>query len=82
MEPDGRSDRTLDDDAPMPLLVQVPAAALGVAQTAQVLALIHRLREQGLAIVVSHDLDTVSDVADRIAAASVAARPSAEAVAV
>src|SRR3954452_17316641 len=44
-----------------------PTAALGVAETAEVLALIHRLRERGLGvIVISHNLDTVFDVADRI----------------
>jgi D-xylose transport system ATP-binding protein len=38
-----------------------------VAETAEVLRLIHRLREQGLGvIVISHNLDTVFDVADRI----------------
>ena len=49
------------------LILDEPTAALGVIQTAQVLELIHHLREQGLAIVViSHNLDTVFDVADRI----------------
>jgi D-xylose transport system ATP-binding protein len=53
--------------SPRLLILDEPTAALGVAQTAQVLALIHRLREKGLAIVViSHNLDTVFDVADRI----------------
>jgi D-xylose transport system ATP-binding protein len=52
---------------PRLLILDEPTAALGVAQTAQVLDLIHHLREQGLAIVViSHNLDTVFDVADRI----------------
>jgi D-xylose transport system ATP-binding protein len=52
---------------PRLLILDEPTAALGVAQTAQVLELIHHLREQGLAIVViSHNLDTVFDVADRI----------------
>jgi D-xylose transport system ATP-binding protein len=41
--------------------------SLSGGQTAQVLDLIHKLREQGLAIVViSHNLDTVFDVADHI----------------
>jgi D-xylose transport system ATP-binding protein len=54
-------------DRPRLLILDEPTAALGVAQTAQVLELIHHLREQGLAIVViSHNLDTVFDVADRI----------------
>ena len=44
-----------------------PTAALGVAQTRQVLDLIKRLREQGLAVVfVSHNLSDVFEVADRI----------------
>src|SRR4029077_19862362 len=42
-------------------------AALGVAQTAQVLDLIRRLRERGLGVVViSHNLVDVFEVADRI----------------
>jgi D-xylose transport system ATP-binding protein len=44
-----------------------PTAALGVAQTKQVLELIVRLREQGLSVVViSHNLADVFQVADRI----------------
>jgi D-xylose transport system ATP-binding protein len=44
-----------------------PTAALGVAQTRQVLDLITRLREQGLAVAfVSHNLNDVFEVADRI----------------
>jgi D-xylose transport system ATP-binding protein len=44
-----------------------PTAALGVAQTHQVLELVKRLREQGLAVVfVSHNLNDVFEVADRI----------------
>jgi D-xylose transport system ATP-binding protein len=44
-----------------------PTAALGVAQTRQVLDLIMRLREQGLGVVViSHNLADVFEVADRI----------------
>jgi D-xylose transport system ATP-binding protein len=44
-----------------------PTAALGVAQTRQVLALVRRLAEQGLAVVlVSHNLVDVFEVADRI----------------
>src|SRR6478672_7096429 len=43
------------------------AAALGVAQTRQVLDLVKRLGEQGLAVVlVSHNLTDVFEVADRI----------------
>jgi len=53
--------------APRMVILDEPTAALGVAETAEVLALIHRLREQGLGvIVISHNLDTVFDVADRI----------------
>ena len=52
---------------PRVLILDEPTAALGVMQTAQVLALIDHLREQGLAIVViSHNLDNVFHVADRI----------------
>jgi D-xylose transport system ATP-binding protein len=44
-----------------------PTAALGVAQTRQVLALVERLAEQGIAVVlVSHNLVDVFEVADRI----------------
>jgi D-xylose transport system ATP-binding protein len=44
-----------------------PTAALGVAQTRQVLDLVRRLGEQGLAVViVSHNLADVFEVADRI----------------
>jgi D-xylose transport system ATP-binding protein len=52
---------------PRVLILDEPTAALGVVQTAQVLELIEHLREQGLAIVViSHNLDNVFHVADRI----------------
>jgi D-xylose transport system ATP-binding protein len=44
-----------------------PTAALGVAQTRQVLSLVRRLAEQGLAVVfVSHNLVDIFEVADRI----------------
>jgi D-xylose transport system ATP-binding protein len=44
-----------------------PTAALGVAQTRQVLDLVKRLAEQGLAVViVSHNLVDIFEVADRI----------------
>ena len=44
-----------------------PTAALGVAQTRQVLDLVKRLAEQGLAVVlVSHNLLDVFEVANRI----------------
>ncbi|MCG8349095.1 MAG: ATP-binding cassette domain-containing protein [Chloroflexales bacterium] len=49
------------------VMLDEPTAALGVAQTHQVLELIKRLREQGLAVVViSHNLADVFEVADRI----------------
>jgi D-xylose transport system ATP-binding protein len=49
------------------VLLDEPTAALGVAQTAQVLALIKRLRERGLGVVViTHNLADVFEVADRI----------------
>jgi D-xylose transport system ATP-binding protein len=44
-----------------------PTAALGVAQTRQVLDLVRRLADQGLAVVfVSHNLVDIFEVADRI----------------
>ncbi len=49
------------------VLLDEPTAALGVAQTRQVLNLIVRLREQGLAVVViSHNLADVFEVVDRV----------------
>jgi D-xylose transport system ATP-binding protein len=49
------------------VLLDEPTAALGVAQTKQVLALIRRLRQQGLAVVViSHNLADVFEVVDRV----------------
>jgi D-xylose transport system ATP-binding protein len=49
------------------LILDEPTAALGVTQTAQVLDLIKRLRDEGLGIVViTHNIDVVFDVADRI----------------
>ncbi len=49
------------------VLLDEPTAALGVAQTRQVLQLIRRLREQGLAVVViSHNLADVFEVVDRV----------------
>lgn len=51
---------------PKVVLLDEPTAALGVAQTRQVLNLIRRLREQGLAVVlISHNMQDVFDVADR-----------------
>lgn len=52
---------------PKVVLLDEPTAALGVAQTRQVLNLIRRLREQGLAVVViSHNLHDVFAVCDRV----------------
>ncbi len=52
---------------PKVVLLDEPTAALGVRQTAQVLALIKRLRENGHGVVVvSHNLADVFEVADRI----------------
>lgn len=49
------------------VILDEPTAALGVAQTAQVLSLIKRLREQGLGVVViTHNLHEVFEVSDRI----------------
>src|SRR3954469_3760035 len=52
---------------PKVVILDEPTAALGVRQTAQVLELIKRLREQGHGVVViSHNLADVFEVADRI----------------
>jgi D-xylose transport system ATP-binding protein len=49
------------------VILDEPTAALGVAQTEQVLALVRRLGEQGLAVVlISHNLHDVFETADRI----------------
>lgn len=49
------------------VLLDEPTAALGIAQTREVLDLIRRLREQGIGVVViSHNLANIFDVADRI----------------
>jgi D-xylose transport system ATP-binding protein len=50
------------------VILDEPTAALGVAQTEQVLALVRRLAEQGLAvIVISHNMNDVLSVADSVA---------------
>lgn len=50
------------------VIMDEPTAALGVSQTAQVLDLIKRLAERGIAvIVISHNLSDVFAVADRLA---------------
>ena len=49
------------------VMLDEPTAALGVAQTRQVLDLVKRLAEQGLAVVlVSHNLHDIFEVATRI----------------
>ncbi len=49
------------------VILDEPTAALGVAQTEQVLALVNRLAEQGLAVVlISHNLHDVFETANRI----------------
>jgi D-xylose transport system ATP-binding protein len=49
------------------VILDEPTAALGVAQTRQVLDLVRRLGEQGLAVVlISHNLHDIFEVADRI----------------
>ena len=48
-------------------MLDEPTAALGVAQTEQVLALVRRLGEQGLGVVlISHNLHDIFETADRI----------------
>jgi D-xylose transport system ATP-binding protein len=50
------------------VLLDEPTAALGVAQTAQVLELVRRLADQGIAVVlISHNMNDVLQVADKIA---------------
>ena len=53
---------------PRIVILDEPTAALGVAQTAEVLNLIERLRERGLGVVlISHNMADVQAVADRVA---------------
>src|SRR2546422_700418 len=50
------------------VMLDEPTAALGVVQTKMVLDLVRRLRDRGLAVmVISHNLNDVFEVADRIA---------------
>jgi D-xylose transport system ATP-binding protein len=50
------------------VMLDEPTAALGVAQTRMVLELVRTLRDRGLAVmVISHNLNDVFEVADRIA---------------
>ncbi|MES0050916.1 ATP-binding cassette domain-containing protein [Mesorhizobium sp. M0053] len=52
---------------PKVILLDEPTAALGVAQTAEVLNLIDRVRERGLGVLmISHNMEDVRAVADRI----------------
>ena len=49
------------------VILDEPTAALGVAQTRQVLDLVKRLGEQGLAVLlISHNLHDIFEVADNI----------------
>jgi D-xylose transport system ATP-binding protein len=49
------------------VILDEPTAALGVAQTEQVLALVNRLAEQGLAVIlISHNLHDIFETARRI----------------
>jgi len=49
------------------VIMDEPVAALGVSESRKVLALIRRLKEQGIAvIVISHNMEHVFSVADRI----------------
>ena len=53
---------------PRVVILDEPTAALGVAQTAEVLNLIERLRERGLGVIlISHNMADVQAVADRVA---------------
>jgi len=53
--------------APKVVMLDEPTAALGVAQTAEVLNLVERLREKGLAVIlISHNMSDVMAVADRV----------------
>ncbi len=52
---------------PKVVMLDEPTAALGVAQTAEVLNLVERLRERGLGvIIISHNMADVMAVADRV----------------
>jgi D-xylose transport system ATP-binding protein len=53
---------------PRVVILDEPTAALGVAQTAEVLNLIERIRENGIGVVlISHNMADVQAVADRVA---------------
>ncbi len=50
------------------VILDEPTAALGVAQTEQVLALVRRLADQGIGVVlISHNMNDVLQVSDRVA---------------
>lgn len=52
---------------PKIIMLDEPTAALGVAQTAEVLNLVERVRDRGLGVIfVSHNMENVRAVADRI----------------
>lgn len=52
---------------PRLIMLDEPTAALGVAQTAEVLNLIERVRDRGLGVImISHNMEDVRAVADRI----------------
>jgi D-xylose transport system ATP-binding protein len=52
---------------PKIVMLDEPTAALGVAQTAEVLNLVERLRENGLGVIlISHNMSDVMAVADRV----------------
>jgi simple sugar transport system ATP-binding protein/D-xylose transport system ATP-binding protein len=54
--------------SPEIVLLDEPTAALGVAQTAEVLNLVERLKDNGLGVVmISHNMEDVRAVADRVA---------------
>ena len=51
------------------VILDEPTAALGVAQTRQVLDLVRRLADQGRGVVlISHNMNDVMEVADRVVA--------------
>jgi ABC-type sugar transport system ATPase subunit len=65
------------------VIMDEPTAALGVSQTAMVLALVRRLADRGHAVlIVSHNMNDVFEVADRIAVLQLgklaAVRPTSE----
>ncbi len=52
---------------PKIIILDEPTAALGVAQTAEVLDMIERLRDRGLGVImISHNMEDVRAVADRV----------------